>query len=137
MIFEVETQLSVRIENTPGAIARLSNALAERDIDLKAVSINEGETGGYFRFTVCNPVAAKQYLEEQNYQVKIDDVLSIRLQDSKGKLAYLTKAFSEGGVNIDYIYASVDQAGAGSRLIVKVSNIHLAIQVLNAILQVA
>ena len=82
-------------------------------------------------------MAAKRSLESAGYTVEIDEVLSIRTQDSKGKLAFLTKALSDGGINIDYMYASVDEEGAGSRLILKVSNIHLATHVLEEILVAA
>ncbi|MBK1876896.1 ACT domain-containing protein [Pelagicoccus mobilis] len=133
MNFEVKTQISVAIENTPGAIAELSDTLAAHDVSLNALTISESAHEGKFRFTACDPVAAKRSLEEQGYAVEVDEVLSIRLQDSKGRLAFLTKAFSDSGINIDYMYASVDEEGAGSRLILKVSNIHLATRVLTEI----
>ncbi len=137
MNYEIKTQLSVAIENTPGAIAALSDTLALQNVSLNALTVAEGTDHGRFRFTACDPVAAKRSLETTGYSVEIDEVLSIRLQDSKGRLASLTKAFSDGGINIDYMYASVDEAGAGSRLILKVSNIHLASRVLDEILVAA
>lgn len=137
MNFEVKTQLSVAIENTPGAIARLTNILAAHDVSLNALTVSEHQSEGKFRFTACDPVAAKRSLESNGYTVGVDEVLSIRLQDSRGKLAFLTKAFSESGINIDYMYASVDEEGAGSRLILKVSNVHLATHVLSEILVAA
>lgn len=136
MNYEIKSQLTVVIENTPGSLAALSDTLAQHDISLNAVSINDSEVSGKVRFTVCNPEIAKRSLECRGYQTAIEDVLSIRLQDSKGRLAHLTKALFESGINIDYMYASVDQEGAGSRLILKVSNIHLAARVLEQ-LQVA
>lgn len=137
MNFEVKTQLSVAIENTPGAIAKLSDTLATHDVSLNALSVSESNSEGRFRFTACDPVAAKRSLEQKGYKVEVDEVLSVRLQDSKGKLAFLANAFSDGGVNIDYMYASVDEEGASSRLILRVSNIHLATRVLNEILVAA
>lgn len=137
MNFEIKTQLSVAIENTPGAIASLSDTLATHDVSLNALTVSEGADNGRFRFTACDPVAAKRSLEQKSYQVDIDEVLSIRLQDSKGRLAFLTKAFSDADINIDYMYASVDEEGSGSRLILKVSNIHLATRILEEILVAA
>ncbi len=133
MNYEVKTQLSISIENSPGAIAALSDTLAQHDVSLNALTIAEGADRGRFRFTACDPVAAKRSLESAGYSVEVDEVLSIRTQDSKGKLAFLTKALFDGGINIDYMYASVDEEGGGSRLILKVSNIHLATRVLDEI----
>ena len=137
MNFEVKTQLSVSIENTPGAIAKLTDALATNDVSLNALTVNENDTAGTFRFTACDPVAAKRSLENEGYAVGVDEVLSIRLQDSRGRLAFLTKVFSDSSINIDYMYASVDKEGANSRLILKVSNVHLATRVLSEILVAA
>lgn len=137
MIYEIKTQLSVPIENTPGAIATVSDILANHEVSLNAISINESETQGAFRFTSSDPLTAKRTLESHGYAVRLDEVLSISLQDSKGKLAFLTKAFSTSGINIDYMYASVDEEGSRSRLILKVSNIHLAIHVLDEIVAAA
>ncbi len=137
MNYEIKTQLTVAIENTPGTIAALTDTLANHEVSLNALTVTEINAQGRFRFTACDPVAAKRSLEAGGYTVEIDEVLSIRLKDSKGKLAFLTRAFSDGGVNIDYMYASVDEAGAGSRLILKVSNIHLATRILEEILVAA
>ncbi|MDQ8188140.1 hypothetical protein [Pelagicoccus sp. SDUM812002] len=137
MNYEIKTQLSISIKNTPGAIATLTDTLAHHNVSLNALSIAEGTDEGRFRFTACDPVAAKRSLESSGHVVAVDEVLSIRTQDSKGKLAFLTKALSEGGINIDYMYASVDEEGAGSRLILKVSNIHLATRILDEILVAA
>lgn len=137
MNFEVKTQLSVEIDNTPGAIAALSDVLAAQDVSLNALTVSERENQGTFRFTACDPVNAKRSLEAKGYSVAVDEVLSIRLQDSKGKLAFLTKSFSQVDINIDYMYASVDEEGSGSRLILRVSNIHLATRVLSEILVAA
>lgn len=79
------------------------------------------------------PWAAKRSLEDAGYRVELDEVLSIQLQDSKARLPFLTKSFAEGGINIDYIYAPMDEAHGGSRLSPKVSNNHLATQVLDSI----
>ncbi|MDQ8203377.1 ACT domain-containing protein [Pelagicoccus sp. SDUM812003] len=133
MKYEIKTQLSVEIENAPGKIAELSDILALHDVSLSAISMQEGPTCGRFRFTACDPVAAKRSLEKSGFTVETDEVLAIRTKDSKGRLAILTKALSQAGINIDYMYASVDEEGAGSRMILKVSNIHLAAHVIDEI----
>ena len=133
MKYEIKTQLSVEIENTPGKIAELSDILTMHDVSLSALSIQDGPANGRFRFTVCDPVAAKRSLEKNGFRVFTEEVLAIRTKDSKGRLALLTKALSQAGINIDYMYASVDEEGAGSRMILKVSNIHLAAHVIDEI----
>lgn len=133
MQYQIETQLSVTLENALGKIADLSNLLASKGVSLSAITLNEGQTTGIFRFTASDSQLAKDALEASGYSVQCDQVLSISLKDSKGKLAELTQVLSNSGINIDYMYASVDQAGSGSRMIVKVSNIPLAARVIDEI----
>lgn len=133
MKYEIKKQLTVDLQDTPGSIAALSDILAQSDLSLSALAISDGAPQGRFRFTACDPVAAKRCLEANGYSVTIDEVLSIQLQDSKGRLASLTKALSAAGINIDYIYATVDEEGNGSRLILRVSSIRLAARVLDEI----
>ena len=133
MKYRIEHQLSVRLQNTPGQLAEVSALLAQQDVSLSAITLNHSETDGVFRFTTCDPSAAASALEAAGYAVAVEDVLSIRLQDSKGKLASLARALSDSGINVDYMYASVDHEGANSRMILKVSNIPLAIRVIDEV----
>ena len=130
MQYRTDTQLSVTIENAPGKIAELSNLLANENISLSAITINEGPEKGVFRFTANDPQAAQACLEANGYSVGCEQVLSISLKDSKGRLAALTRTLSNSGINIDYMYASVDHAGCCCRMIIKVSNIPLALRVI-------
>lgn len=133
MKYEITKQLTVELRNTPGAIAAISDILAQNDLSLSALAVSDSETQGRFRFTACDPATAKLSLEAEGYSVSIDEVLSIQLRDSKGRLALIAKSLSAAGINIDYIYATVDEEGNGSRLILRVSNIHLAARILDEI----
>ena len=130
MNYEIESQLTVRLENSPGQLAKLSDLLATSQITIRALSISENQGEGLFRCTVCDSHQAAQTLLEKGYAVNVEEVLAIRTQDSKGKLAKLTNALWQSGINIDYMYASVSEDGSGSRLILKVSNIPLAARII-------
>ena len=69
-------------------------------------------------------------LVEKGFEVKVESLLTIRLNDSRGRLAGITLALALAGINIDYVYASVDQTGSSTRLVLKVENIPLAIRIL-------
>ncbi|MBT3483271.1 MAG: amino acid-binding protein [Opitutales bacterium] len=130
MKHEIETQLSVTIENEPGQIACISELLSKSNVHINAVSISDSIDGGHFRFIADTPRDAKAVLVEKGFEVKVESVLTIRLNDSRGRLAGITLALAQASINIDYVYASVDQTGSSTRLVLKVENILLAIRIL-------
>ena len=126
----IEKQLSVTVENEPGQIARISELLAESDVHINAVSIAENLQGGHFRFIADDPKSASETLQSNGFEVETESVLTVRLNDSRGRLADITLALAQAGINIDYVYASVDQAGSSTRLVLKVENIPMATRIL-------
>ncbi len=133
MEFQIESQLSTEIANEPGEIARISDLLANAGIQINALAITEGTERGQFRFIADQPEDAQALLQENGLEVLNERVLSVRLSDQKGRLARITQAFAQAGINIDYVYASVDHAGASTRLVFKVENNALAARVLEEI----
>mgnify|MGYP002633420118 CR=1 FL=1 len=130
MKHKIEKQLSVTIANEPGQIARISELLSDSDIHINAVSIAENLEGGHFRFIANDPQAALSVLIENGLQVEVESVLTVRLSDSRGRLANITLALARAQINIDYVYASVDAEGSSTRLVLKVENIPLATRIL-------
>ena len=60
------------------------------------------------------------------------DVLEVILTDTPGKLAVLSQALADAQINIDYAYGSEDKSQEHIRIILKVSNLAKACQVISA-----
>jgi len=133
MNFKIESQFSVQIENHPGKIAEVTEVLSKYGVNIRAISVAEGSDIGALRFLPCDAETATKSLSNSSFAYVEEKVISIRLEDSKGKLAFITKALSEAGINIDYVYATVEDEGASSRLVIKVSNIPLASRILSEV----
>ena len=58
-------------------------------------------------------------------------MLEVILTDTPGKLAVLSQALADAQINIDYAYGSEDRAQEHIRVIMKVSNLQKACQVLS------
>jgi hypothetical protein len=85
------------------------------------------------RLMTSNPAAARDALEGAGLHVIEAEVLAIETKDRLGKLAAISEALAEAGINIEYAYASVDHAGARTRLILKTNRAHEALAVLGAL----
>jgi hypothetical protein len=62
-------------------------------------------------------------LRENGFFVFEGDVLVIELTDKVGALAKLSSALAEAEINIDYLYGSVGQSGAPTRVILKAADL--------------
>ena len=63
-------QLSVFIENKPGRLMEVLQALAEKNIDIKALSLADTTEFGIIRMVVSNAEAAKEALNENGVIVR-------------------------------------------------------------------
>ncbi len=133
MEHQIESQLTAEIANEPGEIARVSDLLANAGIQINALTTTGESSRGQFRFIADHAENAQALLEKNGFETRCERVLSVRLNDQKGRLARITHAFAQAGINIDYVYASVDHAGASTRLVFKVENNALAARVLDEI----
>lgn len=99
----IRTELSVKLQNSPGALSRACQVLAGERIDIVALSLDEA---GTLRCVVDNHIHAKAVLEAQHYDVGERDVLYAVMPNRAGSLAAAMKMVADAGVNLDYVYAS-------------------------------
>ena len=99
----IRTELTLRLENTPGALARLCQTLANEKVNLIAMNL---EGSGVVHLIPDNPVHAAGLLRSRDYVVEDRDVLYVVLPNGPGALGSVTRMLSTAGVNIDYAFAS-------------------------------
>ena len=99
----IRTELTLRLENTPGALARLCQALGDEKVNVIAMNL---ESSGVLHLVPDNPVHAAGLLRSHDYALEERDVLYIQLPDGSGATGSATRMVSAAGVNIDYAFAS-------------------------------
>ena len=102
----IRSELTVRLQNSPGALRRICQILEEERVNIIALSV---ETAGSLRILPDNPLRAVNALETHNYAVQSHDVLFLELSHSPGSLGEITQLLAKADVNIDYIYAAGSQ----------------------------
>ena len=102
----IRSELTVRLQNSPGALRRICQILGEERVNIIALSV---ETAGSLRILPDNPLRAVNALETHNYAVQSHDVLFLELSHSPGSLGEITQLLAKADVNIDYIYAAGSQ----------------------------
>ena len=99
----IRTELSLRVPNNPGALAKVCGVLDEARINILALDL---ASPGMMRLLVDNHVHAAALLREQHYQVDERDVIYTVTSNGPGALARIARLLAEAGVNVEYMYAT-------------------------------
>ncbi|MBR4723849.1 MAG: ACT domain-containing protein [Clostridia bacterium] len=115
-------QLSVFVENKPGRLAAVIEALGKNDINMSALSLADTSEYGILRVIVDNPEYAAEVLKGIGVIVKITKVLAVSMDDTPGGLSKILDVFLKNGINVDYMYAFVGKTADKAVMVVKVSD---------------
>jgi hypothetical protein len=102
--------LSIVLENRPGALAELGEALGRAGVSVEGGGAWVVDGKGIAHFLVEDGTAARIALEAAGIRVLEErEVLVQRLkQDVPGQLGLLTRRMAEAGVNIEVLYSDHD-----------------------------
>ena len=98
-------QISVFLENKPGALYAMTGVLAQHKIDMRAFSLAETSDFGIARIIVDNVYAATTVLKDAGFVHSVTPVLGVSIPDTPGGLNKVLQAITDSGVNVEYMYA--------------------------------
>ena len=124
------SQLSVFLENKSGRLADVAHALADAEINIRALSIADTIDYGLLRLIVNDPIAAKNALSKAGFTVTLTEVVAVEVPDRPGGLAGIIDIFAEVGINIEYMYAFVGTSGENAMVIFRIERLDEAIAIL-------
>ncbi|HSR10487.1 MAG TPA: ACT domain-containing protein, partial [Thermodesulfobacteriota bacterium] len=124
-------QISVFLENKPGALTEVTRILGEGGVNIRALSLADTKDFGILRLIVNDNEKAKSILGARGFTVRKTEVVAVEVPDRPGGLADILKALSESGVNVEYLYAFVQQSGQNAIIIFRFDDTDQAIAVLS------
>ena len=93
-------QFVVQLNNEPGAMASLAEALAARGVDLRAIGGGGIGASGHIIMTTADDDAARAILEEGGYTFIEGESILTEVDDRPGGMAALARELADAGVNI-------------------------------------
>lgn len=123
-------QISVFLENKSGRLAELTSALAKASVNIRALSLAETIDYGVLRLIVDKPAAARKALSEAGFTVTETEVVAVEMPDRPGGLAGIVDLVTQGGLNIEYLYAFVGQRGENAVVIFRIDDVKAAVAAL-------
>jgi hypothetical protein len=97
-------QLSLFLENKPGALSRPVKLLAKSKLNILTLSIADTQQFGILRLVVRDWEKAKRVLEKDGFVVKVSDLVAVEVADEPGGLAEILVTVEKARVNLEYMY---------------------------------
>ncbi|HXY73221.1 MAG TPA: ACT domain-containing protein [Actinomycetota bacterium] len=115
------TDLGIVMDNRPGTLAEIGEALGRAGINVEGMCGFVAEGKGVGHILVADPTAARQALDGLCEVGEEREVLVVEIEDRPGALGGLARKLSDAGVNVEVAYL-----GTGTRLVLAVSDIEKA-----------
>ena len=125
-------QISVFLENHPGALLGLTKVLAEKNVDLRAFSLAETSEFGVARLIVNDIERTTAVLRDEGFIHSVTPVIAVAVANRPGGLNAALAALSEAGVNVEYMYAFTGVGREGAYMLFRVADDEKASAVLRA-----
>lgn len=125
-------QISVFVENARGKLSKVTEVLADNDINIRALSIADTTDFGILRLIVQDPEKAVKVLKEHDITVKSTDVLVVAIEDKPKGLNKALALLRDNSVAVEYMYAFVTKHENEAYVIMKTDNPEEAIKALTA-----
>jgi hypothetical protein len=128
---QITKQLAIFLDNRPGMLARVCDALAENKINIYAISTSDTVDHSVIRMVVSDYRKALLLFEEHGTLVVEDDVIMIEGDNKPGSLAKLAHKLANAKINIEYCYCATPPDAKKGLLVVRVSDAKKALKILN------
>ena len=123
-------QLSIFLENRKGRMRKALDVLEKGGVNIRALSIADTSDFGILRLIVPEPDKTKKLLEDNNFIVKIGEVIAVRMQDQPGGLGKILGILDDNDINLEYLYAFVEEKENGAIVLLHPENIDGGIKAL-------
>lgn len=115
-------QLNVFVENKRGSLVGITDALAKKNVDIRALSIADTESFGILRMIVSDIDLAREALSDLGCIVNISDVIGVKIGDTPGKLAQALAVLDDAEINLEYLYAFLTRTERHAYVVFRVAD---------------
>jgi hypothetical protein len=110
----------VELEDRPGEVARVTEALAAGGVNILVYGIGAG-TWSAIGFVASDEDGARAALEQAGVAYRETPVVTVRMQDRPGQAAAVSRRLADAGVNLS-LWLPVDTAAGSFTVAVGVDN---------------
>ena len=129
-MISIERQLSVVLDNRPGTLARICQAIAKQNINIRALSIAETVDQAVVRMVVSDVKKVTEILAALHVTAQEREVIFMEVSNLPGILAHIAEKLTAAGINIEYAYCTGAKAQETGAMVLRTSDIEATVNVL-------
>jgi len=111
-------------------LAEVTGILAQTGINIRALSLADTSDFGVLRLIVNDTHKAKEALKSKGFTVGETEVVAVEVPDKPGGLHNILEIMQKSDMNVEYMYAFVQQSGNNAVMIFRFENVAQAVKVL-------
>ena len=123
-------QISIFIENKEGRLKKAINAISDKNINIRALSLADTSKYGILRLIVSDNKLAIKALEEKGFIVRENEVIIIGVPDKPTGLNSVLEVFEKNNLNIEYLYAFTSTKANEAIVVIRLENTENAVSIL-------
>lgn len=104
-------EFRVYLSNQPGELARVTEALASRAVNIKAIASEGGADRPFIRVVTNDVNTTSKALKKAGFSFDQNGILSVELIDRPGELAKVARRLARANVNVESIYIIGKKSG--------------------------
>jgi hypothetical protein len=123
-------QIFVFLENKAGRLGEVTRALAQAQINIRALSIADTADFGILRLIVDKEAEAIKALNDAGFTTRVTEVVAVEIDDKPGGLAKVMELIQKKNINIEYLYASLEGKEGKAVVIFKLEDHQKGLQII-------
>jgi hypothetical protein len=123
-------QISIFLENKPGALESVMRLLKDADINIRSLSLADTADFGILRLIVNDTNKALRVLNDNGLRVSRTSVVAVEVPDRPGGLHSILAVLAQQGINVEYLYAFIEKSGENAVIIFRFDSLDDAVDVL-------
>ena len=123
-------QIVVSIENEPGRLFEVTDAIGKAGINLRALNLVDTGAFGQLRLLVSDVAKARRILMEMQVPAFVNEVVAAEIEDKPGSLAAILKPLNAANINVVFMYAFINISHDKAVMIFRFSDNDKAIDIL-------
>ena len=97
-------EFKVFVKDKPGELARVTEALAEHAVNIRAIASEGGHENSFLRIVTNDVATTEKAFKLAGIKYDANELLTAELMDRPGELAKIARRLARAGVNVESIY---------------------------------
>ena len=123
-------QIVISIENSPGRLCEVTEALGKAGINLRALNLVDTGAFGQLRLLVSDVSSARRILMKMQIPAFINEVVAAEIADEPGSLATVLRPLRDANISVIFMYAFIGFSSDKAVMIFRFGDNDKAVEVL-------